>query len=117
MGTVAAGAYFTGSLALRWMMLPLIVLVALRSGLRNTGVAMLLVTAVAEVAVSTGYGLSDGLTRAAALDALQGYLTVTLLCAVLLTVETTVGTGCSGRWSPPSWSAWRRTWCAAATSR
>lgn len=88
-GTVTAGAYFTGSLALRWMMLPLIVLVALRSGLRNTGVAMLLVTAVAEVAVSTGYGLSDGLTRAAALDALQGYLAVTLLCAVLLNVETT----------------------------
>ena len=46
-------------------------------------------TAVAELAVSTGYGLSDGLTKAAALDALQGYLAVTLLCAVLLTVETT----------------------------
>ncbi|MGE0729548.1 MAG: ATP-binding protein [Acidimicrobiia bacterium] len=82
-----AGAYFTGLVVLQWTVLPLVLAVALRAGLRRTGLAVLTTTAIAELAVSTGHGLAGRLGRAEALDALQGYLGVTLVCGLLLAVE------------------------------
>ncbi len=91
LAVVLLASYLTGSQPLSWAVLPIVLWIAMRGGLRNSGVALLVCTLIAEAATATGRGVifkAVG-SRPDALDLLQGYLVVALLCTMLLAVETT----------------------------